>query len=206
MCGYRFVCVCDVVYCCVRVSVFCLNVSLHVRISMVMYVNMPTCQKLRDTTYTCPKCPFYLNMQMCQKMEFEDLKNPMSKKRTLGTSGFWEVENTQPSQCLAALVRHVEWEREPPLTTEGGLGTSATALCRLLSADLEAAGFRSFLPGWHRRVMEPSRADFEFAARSASLLPDPSPESIVSTALPPENQDSRDARYRFSCPDCGWGG
>ena len=34
--GIPFVCVCDVVYWCVRVSVFCTYVSLHVRISMVI--------------------------------------------------------------------------------------------------------------------------------------------------------------------------
>ena len=57
-CGYRFVCVCGVVYWCVRVSVLCIFVSLVVRTSMVMAANMPMCIKLRDTTYTCPKCPF----------------------------------------------------------------------------------------------------------------------------------------------------
>ena len=48
-------------------------------------------------------------------------------------------------------------------------------------------------------------ADFELAARSANLPPDPPPESIVSTGPPPESQDGRDARCRFSCPECGWG-
>ena len=62
---------------------------------------------------------------------------------------------------------------EPPVTAEGGLGTSAPALLKLLPADLEAAGLLHFLPGWHKWVMEASRADFEFAARSARPPPDP---------------------------------
>ena len=49
----------------------------------------------------------------------------------------WERKNTQPSQCLAALMGHFEWESEPPITAEGGLGCSAPALLRLLSLDLE---------------------------------------------------------------------
>ena len=63
-----------------------------------------------------------------------------------------------------------------------------------------------FLRGWQRRVMEASRADFELAARSTNLSPpDSFPESILSTGLPHESQDGRDARYRCSCPDSGWG-
>ena len=53
---------------------------------------------------------------------------------------FWKRENTQPSWCSAALMGHFEWESEPPVTVEGGLGTSAPALLRLLY--LEAAGLR----------------------------------------------------------------
>ena len=37
-----------------------------------------------------------------------------------------------------------EWESEPPVTAESGLGSSAPALLRLLFVDLEAAGLRPF--------------------------------------------------------------
>ena len=95
---------------------------------------------------------------------------------------------------------------KPPGTAEGGLGTSAPALPRLLFMDLKAAGSCVFLPEWQRRVMEAFRADFELAARSTILSPpDPSPKSILSTGPRPESQHGRDARYSFSCPDCGWG-
>ena len=83
--------------------------------------------------------------------------------------------------------------------------SSAPALLRLLSLELEAAGLRPFLPEWQRRLMEASRADFERAARSTNLIsPDPSFESLSSSGPRPEVQEGRDARYRFLCPDCGW--
>ena len=76
---------------------------------------------------------------------------------------FWELDNAQPSPCLPALVGDFECEHEPPITAEGGLGTSAPTHLRPHSADLAASGLRHFLPGWHRWVMEASRADFEYS-------------------------------------------
>ena len=62
---------------------------------------------------------------------------------------------------------HFEWESEPPITAEGGVGISVPAPLRMLFVDLEAAGLRPFLPGWHRRVMEASRADSSFGKSSS---------------------------------------
>ena len=65
------------------------------------------------------------------------------------------------------------------LSAECGLGATAPALLRLLSADLQILNLQL-----------------------DRLPPDPSLESTVSTAPPLESQDGRDAWYRFSCPDC----
>ena len=83
---------------------------------------------------------------------------------------FWEHENMKPSSCSEALVDHFEWESEPHVTAEGGLGTSAPTLLRLLFMDLEEAGLRPFLPGWQGRVMEAFREDSERAARSIKFV------------------------------------
>ena len=79
----------------------------------------------------------------------------------LGKQLFWEHKNMKPLQCLASLVGHFEWESEPPVTVEEGLGNSAPALLRKLFMDLEAPGLRPFLPA----------ADFERAARSENVSP-----------------------------------
>ena len=117
----------------------------------------------------------------------------------------WEHENTKPSPCLAAFVGHFEWESEPPVTVEGRIGYFGSSASPI-AFHLEAAGLHPSLLGRRARVMEASRADFERAARSAIVSPrDPSPESFVSSGLPPEGQEGQDARYNFLCPHCGWG-
>ena len=45
------------------------------------------CIKVRDTTFTYPKCPFLLVHANDQKIGLWEYKESMYKKRTFGTSG-----------------------------------------------------------------------------------------------------------------------
>ena len=57
----------------------------------------------------------------------------------------WENKHMKPSPCLTAFAVLFEWESEPPVTAEGGLGTSAPALLSWTSNQLVFAPF--FLDG-----------------------------------------------------------
>ena len=69
-----------------------------------------------------------------QLVDFRPLSEKLRVRRPLWLRKqlFWELEIAEPSPCLVALVGHFEWESEPPITAEGGLGTSAPVLRRLL--------------------------------------------------------------------------
>ena len=75
---------------------------------MVMSVNKPMCIKLRDTTYTCPQCPFLLGTfrvykNQCPKKDFGDLWAGYESRKKKPT----RPDRACPSHTEPAPGRHV---------------------------------------------------------------------------------------------------